>query len=78
MNVDFNRKTKGNALAALRDMISQLTYAEMTDFARGIQADAAKINMWTQSAQNPDYPPTPTLVTQLQPGNTAVPTTPEV
>jgi len=48
VNINFDRKTKGDPIDALRDLFSHLTYDEMLLVAKGISADPAKINAWAK------------------------------
>lgn len=49
----FDRKTNGDALRAIADTISALTYDEMLEFAKGVGADPQKVNQWAKDYLNP-------------------------
>lgn len=44
----FERKSNGDPLSAIADLVTKLTYSEMLSFAEGIKADPAQLHSWAK------------------------------
>lgn len=53
----FKRKTSGDALLALADIITRLTYDEMLTLADSASIDAGKLNTWAKQQLGAAKPP---------------------